>query len=287
MSIVITGSNGYLGSALLEHLTGTGRQVSGCAKGADYRLCDYKDASAIIHLAGIRSPNECNRSPSLAWAVNVTGFENLLNRLQPDQTLIYASSSIVYHGCQQAVEGTSDFHPTGIYDVTKFTQDQLALLACEQGKKVIGLRLGSVNGPSPSPNQTQLINWMVNAARTTGEITVCNPSAVRPVLGMQDFKRAVDAILDVRPPPGLYNVASFNEAFGGIGKQVARVMGCKYQIGESTPCISFKADSAKLRRACRFEFSDSVVSICESLAQLSHSHTNANRASPISSHEPP
>lgn len=265
MTILITGSRGYIGSSLLSHIVTSGRNATELAMGEDYRNCTFREANVIIHLAGVRSPDECGRNPKKAWAVNVTGFRNLLDRLRQGQLLIYASSSIVYCGVEFSFETASEFYPSGLYSVTKFTQDQLAILACRQGKQVIGLRLGSVNGWSPRPNYTQLINWMVQSAKNTGEVVVNNPNAVRPVLGIQDFNRAIESILDIKPSPGIYNLASFNESFESIGIQVAQITGCKYRVGEILPCVSFKADSSKFTRTCRFECRDTVETICQSL----------------------
>lgn len=115
--VLVTGSEGFVGRHLCEHLAASGFDVLGCdltvPTGASYRhACDLTDANAVkglldwagrcdyvFHLAAAASVASGLHAPGRFMRVNVEGTVTLCESLRaamPDARLIFISSSEVY-----------------------------------------------------------------------------------------------------------------------------------------------------------------------------------------------
>jgi nucleoside-diphosphate-sugar epimerase len=162
--ILILGGNGYIGSRLRQVLR-EDHFVKSIDIGwyaydeisdrRDYHKLTQEELSEfeiIVVLAGHSSVPSCIGDLYSPWLNNVTNFTDLLAKTT-DQLIIYASSASVYGNSkpgERHKETNTHFTPVNNYDVTKYALDQQATIANLTGKKVIGLRFGTVNGYSAS-----------------------------------------------------------------------------------------------------------------------------------------
>jgi UDP-glucose 4-epimerase len=256
MNVLLIGATGYIGSALYGHLVDAGKKVIAVDDGRRGNpgniLCwhvGYGDlhpewieqTDVIVLLAGHSSVGACADDPRGAFQNNVVAFERLLNLID-GQRLIYASSSSVYSGF--GAEGASESPPVGgnIYDLTKLTIDGLATLS---GKDCYGLRFGTVNGPSANTRWDLMLNKMVKSARDDGHITVANPEVHRPILAIKDLCRAVLAIIDGEPAPGIYNLCSFNATVLEMATRASEFMGVPYVTAPPSLTYDFAIRTSK------------------------------------------
>lgn len=106
--LLITGTTGFVGAALLRHFAAAGYRVSGSGRSAapkalldiaDYQQADIRrpmapiKADIVIHAAGLASDAAADAALQLA---NVTGVRHVFEATQTCSLFIYISSSSVY-----------------------------------------------------------------------------------------------------------------------------------------------------------------------------------------------
>lgn len=278
--ILIIGGCGYLGSRLYGYLKNKNYKVDtfdlewfGNFVNADNvkknysRLSqkDLKKFSIIILLAGHSSIPMSEKSMYATFKNNVVNFVSLLDKITT-QKLIYASSASVYGNTYEfkAAEDYDKYSPTNYYDLTKKEIDYYAHIS---NKKYFGLRMGTVCGFSPNLRIDVMINRIFETAVKDHEIIIFNKNFNRPILGIEDFVRAVEVIIKKNAPPGLYNVASFNTTIEHIANGVAQRLGdIKVRnIGLNAAYYDFSISTEKFKNAFQFEFKETLDSILESL----------------------
>lgn len=260
MKILILGGHGYIGSYLTNFL---GQNYEVTAYGN--RSQDYNKLSAeflsdfeyIILLAGHSSVQMCLGPLESPWLNNVVNFKNLLSKTRYDQKIIYASSSSVYGDKNFNVSTERDISLDYInnYDLTKTTLDLYALREIGLGRKLIGLRFGTVNGSSPVIRVDLMINSMVFNAMFNKEITITNKRVRRPILYINDLARAIEKIVSEDFYPGVYNLASFNSTVNEISREVSRQTGVLINdLGDKPGVYNFEISSSKFIDSYGFKF---------------------------------
>ncbi len=274
METLIIGGCGYTGSRLFEslsaHETDTvdlewfGNAISPRNYKMDFRYLDktmlgkYK---TIVLVAGHSSVGMCQSDRKSSFANNVSNFIDLLDKLS-SQKFIYISSSSVYCSGVNNKEDDSTYVPQNYYDLTKKIIDYYAILSKVE---YYGLRLGTVCGPSKNLRTDLMINKMYEDAKATGAITVYNPEISRPILGINDLCRAIAAIMESEPKPGIYNLASCTSTVGEIAKAVSAETGATIHVFQGNTSYDFSIDTTKFKNAFNFEFKDDVAKIIADL----------------------
>jgi nucleoside-diphosphate-sugar epimerase len=302
--ILVIGSNGYVGSALIETLIKSGKHsvvgVDDCwfdlPNSYTHIVSDYKTLSnrfleiydIVILLAGHSSVKMCEGDLINSHKNNVDNFIELVNKLNKNTKFIYASSSSVYGRCPDiADENYMDFVPYNNYDITKHIID---LYAQRFDFEYYGLRFGTVNGRSPIVRNDVMINSMYSSAIKNGEIKLYIKDIMRPILGMQDLILAIEKIIESdKDCRGLYNLASFNKTAEEIAYSVSRELNIPVKEYESNPndtiinsklqtvYYDFKIDTTKFEKTYDFEFKETVESIVGSLKNNSYIETTRNK----------
>lgn len=158
MKVLITGSEGNIGSVLVPYLEKIGHEVhrtdivQRCAD--NYDVVDVNNPADLgsafarfnpdicIHLAAVVSRVTSERSPSIAVQTNVSGTQNVITLCRIHQTkLMYFSTSEVYGntGGKLYEEGI-ELKPNNIYGLTKLLGEQLVKYAVSAGLDAIILR---------------------------------------------------------------------------------------------------------------------------------------------------
>lgn len=155
--ILVTGSNGFIGSRLVQSLTGEGAEVSGAP---DLDLFDFESIESalktrpwdvVVHLAAVSHVEHCERDPSTAFRTNLGGTALMLEGVRrhcPKTHFIFASSAQVYAPPQNVGEGaevwTEDrlISPRNVYATAKWQAEMLiADFANRSGAQATVLRL--------------------------------------------------------------------------------------------------------------------------------------------------
>lgn len=277
-NVLLVGSNGYIGSALSIQLRTAGYQVTlvdiGWYNGAD--RTDYhtltsefiRPFNVVILLAGHSSVNSCIGDINSPWVNNVTNFKQLTELMDSGQTLVYASSASVYGNSRPGTmhkESDDNFLPISNYDITKYALDMQAQLAIAQGKKIIGLRFGTVNGCSPVLRTDVMINSMYDSAICNKEIVITNKHISRAILGINDLCCAILTCIRY-PVVGIYNLSSFNNTVKEIADAVSRTLDVPIREGKANgPAYDFALDCSLFSRTFDFTFTDTPVTIVNTL----------------------
>lgn len=275
-SVLVIGGNGYIGSRLcydlqyVYHLD----SVDVCWFGknlVDSFQEDYKNLTkeylskfdTVILLAGHSSVKMCDGSINSSWYNNVLNFINLVEKLDKEQTLIYASSGSLY-GISNKIQTEDDvikFKPINNYDLTKYSLDLNAHKFINQGYKIVGLRFGTVNGWSPHIREELMINSMTKNSIEHNQLTVNNIQINRPILGISDLSRAIVCIIN-NPKSGIYNLASFCDTVDNISQTISDITGSHInRIADTTNNYDFNFSVDKFKQTFNFEFQDSTTSL--------------------------
>lgn len=300
MKVLIIGGCGYIGTYLVDYLCSryfkvvvvdTDSYTNSVKKQKDVQYINakfqdlpeqfYEEFTHIILLAGQGSVSNSKNVLNVIDN-NVRNFAWLLNCINKEQKLIYASSSSVY-GKTDNKEVDEDFNkcsgyePYNYYDWSKQSIDQLAELS---GKEYYSLRFGTVNGFSRNLRNDVMINSMMFNAKKSGKIFVSNPNVNRPILGIRDLSRAIETILlkGEKRLSGVYNLNSFNATIDEIATHVSKkcnvpceeldnsnkqIINFKLQIKS----YDFKINSKKFSNNFNFVFNNTLESITEQLLQ--------------------
>lgn len=170
MRILVTGSSGYLGSAIAQLLAINHEPVGIDIMSGRWtqRVVDITDRSlvgklvrgmdAVIHTASLHQPHITTHSSQQFLAVNVTGALNLLEAAAQNdvQRFVYTSTTSLYghalvpqHKAVWVTENLSP-RPRDIYDHTKVTAERLCRhFALHKGLPTICLRVARFFPESP------------------------------------------------------------------------------------------------------------------------------------------
>lgn len=278
MNILLIGGNGYIGSALYPRLIKKHdiTSVDLCLFGKnlkyslkfDYESADISEYDVIVCLAGHSSVQLCEQEPIASWDNNVNKFHNLCQSLGKDQLLIYASSASVYgrnEGVSREDLPLSD-SPLKDYDLQKTTIDLIANRFILDGKRIIGLRFGTVNGAALNTRSELMINSMTKSAIETGSISICNVKIRRGILGVTDAARAIETIIEKQTTNyGQYNLCSFNSTVEEISNEVSKLTNSKLVIVPDNKAYDYAISVEKFKQEFNFEFKDTLQSLIKEI----------------------
>lgn len=286
--ICLLGGNGYIGSSLYNNLDYNLTSIDLCWFGKDLGHSKKIDAGSltpsflgqfdtILLFSGHSSVKMCEGPYDSVFKNNVKVFENIASNLLSYQTLIYASSGSVYGNKSfEAIEEGELQLPINHYDKSKQEIDKLCRIYISSGKKIIGLRLGTVNGWSPNLRTDLMINGMVIKS-LTDIMVVSNLGIQRPILGINDLVRAIDYIIQ-DPKPGVYNLASFNTTVDEVSNNICNLLKVSRNIDQTPGVIyDFSMNTNKFQQTYQFTFKDSIDSIVTSLLDKTYQVSNRNQ----------
>jgi len=274
--ILLLGGNGYIGSKLYDHLSFLDYDVINvdlCWFGKIYENTiqeNYNNLSKefingfshVVLLAAHSSVSMCKDSLIPCFENNVYNFIKLIEKLNDDQILIYASSAAVYGNNDKLV---NESHPLngGIsyYDYTKICNENITNLY--PNKKILGLRFGSIGGFSKNFRGENLLNSISLSSLKSNKITITNPENFRSVLGMSDLCRAISVILDTdKIKNKVYNITSINAKIIEFAETIRSITKCELIVNDTFPTnYSFNCDNSLFQKDYNFKFQDTANSI--------------------------
>jgi len=236
-NILITGINGFVGSACAESFVRQGAHVVGIVKDFNRKtskwvtdncsiVCgDIRDFDTltyaishyeidyVLHLAAQPIVKICHSDPRVAYATNVMGTVNVLEacrvqNIPPTKIIVMVSDK--YYGSTPTLPYIEDLPPSvaDTYCTSKTCQDMIARsYAMTYGLPALTVRAGNIYGPGDF-NMSRLIpKSIIKLYR--GESPVLYSHAanmVREFLYVDDIVQAFQILLEKGEPGEAYNV---------------------------------------------------------------------------------
>ena len=146
--VLITGANGFVGYYLVQQLLHKNYEIIATGKGPDklpfsdpklnYLSLDFTDRQKVeevfrhykpdivIHSGAISKPDECEQNQEMAFRINVSGTENLLEAAALYQSLfILLSTDFVFDGKKGMYVEEDHREPVNFYGTTKMLAEDL------------------------------------------------------------------------------------------------------------------------------------------------------------------
>lgn len=301
--VLMTGSEGFIGSVMAPFLADAGYQVTGldvgffstctlvpprngipvlCKDIRDLEPADFDGYDFLIHLAAMSNDPLSNFNPRLTREINCDATVRLgeLARAGGIQRFIFSSSCIMY-GMSEArvVNEDSPLHPQTAYAASKVAAEKaLSGLATDTFSPVF-MRNGTIYGLSPRMRFDTVLNNLAGAAVATGKVTLHGDgSPWRPVVHVKDVARAFLAVLET-PRRRVHNQA-FNTGAEHVNCTIreladsvaAAVPGCRVETLGSRDADqrTYKADFSKIGAALpglEFEVTvgEGALELCKAL----------------------
>lgn len=246
--MLVTGSNGFVGSWLLRHLDECGDDVVPLPPEVDITDASHlrevviaTQPDAIVHLAAQADVLASWRDPRGTFAVNAGGTLNLLEAAAdcPRPPRVLAVSSAEVYGRVPAedmpIGEHRPFDPVTPYAASKCAAELLALQAWHgRGLEVIRVRPFNHTGPGQSPAFVVpgLARQVAEAVREgAGSIKVGNLAARRDLSDVRDVVRAYRLLLEVGEPGEVYNVCQGHSvAIAEVAQRLLEAAGAELSL---------------------------------------------------------
>ncbi len=265
MRILLTGSEGYIGSVLGPYLIACGHDVVGLDAGfhrvgwlynavgeapawrnRDIRgieVDDLRGFDAVVHLAELSNDPVGALNPDITFEINHLGSVGLASaaRAAGVERFIYMSSCSVYGaaGTSDSTE-TSEVQPLTAYAKCKVLVERDVRPMADGGFSPTFLRNATAFGASPRMRFDLVVNDLAGHAWTEQVIRMDSDGRPwRPFVHILDICRAIDCVL--RAPRDVIHGEIFNVGSNGQNYQIREIAeiisdtfpGCSLSVGDS------------------------------------------------------
>jgi nucleoside-diphosphate-sugar epimerase len=266
MKVLVTGTEGYVGSVLADVLARRNHNVLGVDTGfyADAELYpgvvdhtrlrkdirqlapgDFDGVDAVVHLAELSNDPLGQLLPDITYSVNHHGSVRIaeLARNAGVERFVYASSCSVYGiADQDVVDEQSPVNPQTAYAVCKTLVEQDVRALATDDFSPTFLRYSTAYGASPRMRFDVVLNNLCGLAWTLGEIRMeSDGTPWRPLVHVLDMSESVATVLAAQREQvhnEVFNVGApgANFRIRDIAEIVGEVFpGCEITIGGTSP----------------------------------------------------
>ncbi len=267
MKILVTGTEGYIGTRLAPLLIADGHEVMGLDTGyyrdgwlyspptpyftprqiikdlREIRPQDLEGFDAVVHLAELSNDPLGENRPEVTYKINHEGSVNIarLAKSAGVRRFIYASSCSVYGlGSGDWLDESSPPNPQTAYARCKVMVERDVGPLADSGFCVTFLRNATAYGASPRMRFDIVINDLCALAWTKRKIAMTSDGTPwRPVVHVEDICRAVRCVLQAPQPAvngQIFNVGANSENYQvrEIARTIAEVFpSCEVTVGSS------------------------------------------------------
>ena len=281
MKILVTGTEGYIGSLLAPILLGRGHEIVAVDTGfykcgwfyhgmpvtpytlnKDIRQIEPSDLAgieAVVHLAELSNDPAGELAPNITYEINHKGSVRLarLAKEAGATRFVYTSSCSVYGVAEGMVTEESVLNPQTAYAICKtLVERDLGGMADDNFSPTI-LRNATAYGASPRMRFDIVLNNLAGLAWTTREIKMISDGTPwRPLVHALDIGQAIICVLETSRKDvhnQIFNVGetSHNYTIREIAEVVAEVFpGCNLSFGaQSADQRSYRVSFDKIKAA--------------------------------------
>ncbi len=266
MKILVTGTDGYIGSILGPYLLEDGHDVLGLDTGyyrsgwlyndkgkrypsfinkdlRDIEAADLEGLDAVVHLAELSNDPLGQLNPEITYGINHRGSVKIaeLCKKAGVERFVYASSCSVYGiGSDEHKTEESEVNPQTAYAECKVRVERDVSRLADEGFSPSFLRNATAFGPSPRMRFDIALNNLAGLAWTTGEIAMTSDGMPwRPLVHVNDICKAVLCTLNAPREAihnQIFNVGETRENFRV--KEIAEIVsdafpGCRISFGNN------------------------------------------------------
>lgn len=294
MKILITGSNGLIGSALSASLCSLGIEVLGLDIGVEPHHDDFGDilddkcvldkvsqVDGVVHLAAVSRVVFGERNPKHCWAVNVEGTEKILRAALESKNrpwVLFASSREVYGEPDSfPVKETDPLNPINTYGKSKKAAEQAVEDAQQRGLKASTIRFSNVYG-SVHDHQDRVIPAFCAAAVRGSNIRVDGKQKLFDFTFIDDVVQGmlscIDALSESKDPlPPIHLGTGHGVSLGEAAAYAQEVSSFNIQVLEAPSRVfdvsGFVGDPSRAKDLLNWE---ACVPIKEGIHRLIHQY---------------
>lgn len=281
MRVVVTGSDGYIGTVLAPTLAELGHEVTGldsrlyrgCSFGAelmelptidrdvrDVGPAELEGFDAVVHLAALSNDPVGDIEPRLTAEINALATVALARAAREAgvRRFVFASSCSMYgaSGTDEALDESSPFRPLTAYAESKVSSEEGLFELSGPEFAVTSMRNATVYGLSPRLRLDIVLNNLAGWGHTTGRIRLLSDGmAWRPLVHVRDLAKTAATILEApadRMAGEAFNVGSDaqNYLIRDLAQMLSEMTGCALEIadGSEPDQRSYRVDFSKLGR---------------------------------------
>jgi nucleoside-diphosphate-sugar epimerase len=279
--VVVTGSDGYIGTVLAPVLVERGHEVTGfdsrlyrgCAFGSelleiptvdrdvrDVGPVELEGFDAVVHLAALSNDPLGDFEPRLTDEINASATISLARAARDAgvSRFVFASSCSMYGASEtdEALDESSPFRPLTPYAESKVRSEEGLFELSKPDFAVTSMRNATVYGCSPRLRLDIVLNNLAGWGHTTGRIRLLSDGmAWRPLVHVRDLAKTAAAILEA-PADSVegeaFNVGSDaqNYLIRDLAQMLSELTGCALEIAEGSEPDqrSYRVDFSKLRQ---------------------------------------
>jgi nucleoside-diphosphate-sugar epimerase len=246
MKVLLTGSQGYIGTVLVPMLLAEGYEVVGldsdlykrCTFGdgipdiplvskdiRDIEEADLEGYDAVLHLAGLSNDPLGDLNPELTSEINHEASTRLAQFAKKAgvRRYIFSSSCSNYGAAgEELLNEESKFNPVTPYAIAKVKTEQDVSRLADGNFSPTFLRNATAYGVSPRIRFDLVLNNLVAWAYTTGLVYIKSDGTPwRPIVHIEDISRAFLAVL-YAPREYVHNQA-FNVGVNGENYRIREI----------------------------------------------------------------
>lgn len=284
IKVLVVGGAGYIGGAVTDLLSKNRINFTvydsllyehHYLKPVDFLMGDVRDSKKlkkilkdhthVIWLAAIVGDPACKVRPDLTIAINHDAVKVLAKNFKG--RILFLSTCSVYGENTEEADETTAPNPLSLYSQTKLAAEK----ALKKSNAII-FRLGTVFGVSDEFSRLRMdlaVNYMTARAVTNGELSIFGGEQWRPFIHVHNVAEALVNALNSEKT-GIYNLSTMNYQINDLGKQIARITGCKikYADGKFQDARNYYVSTKKAERDGILKFKK-VLPIAFGVKQIS------------------